>query len=189
MNFLSRPIVPIFRLSMCVLVLSICNLLIMTSCDPLPPEFPVGEVMGYRPMYASEFDTDGIRVTDSQPVKNPGKIYYYGSYLFLNESGKGVHIINNADPSNPQKMKFLEIPGVGDISIRGNVMYANSFRDLLSINITDLNNITEIGRLSNVFSEVFMLPPEGGYFECIDPNKGRIVGWAFQLLNNPECYY
>ena len=30
----------------------------------------------------------------------PGKIYLFGDYLFVNEIGKGIHIINNMDIFN-----------------------------------------------------------------------------------------
>lgn len=173
-----------------LLCASFIILLVASSCETDPPLFPVGEVMGYKPLYASDFVDTDVRVIEPQPINNPGKIYYYGSYLFLNEGGYGVHLINNVDPSNPRQVGFIKIPGVGDVAIRENMMFANSFRDLVTIDLSDLANIREVGRLEDVFPDApsNLVPPDRGYFECVDTEKGRVLGWGYQLLDNPKCF-
>lgn len=39
-------------------------------------------------------------------ISHPGKMYFKDGYLFVNEYGKGIHVIDNTDPSNPEKIAF-----------------------------------------------------------------------------------
>ena len=70
-------------------------------------------------------------------VKQAGKLYLYGKYIFLNEIDKGVHIIDNGNPSNPVNVAFINIPGNVDIAVKGNTLYADFYADLLAIDITN----------------------------------------------------
>src|SRR5580765_5476223 len=53
-------------------------------------------------------------------LENTGKIYIYGHYIFLNEISKGIHIIDNRDPSHPKNLSFINIPGNEDLAVKGN---------------------------------------------------------------------
>ena len=55
----------------------------------------------------------------AEPVAAPGKMYLYGSYIFLNELNRGVHIINNSNPASPVNEAFIAIPGCADIAVKG----------------------------------------------------------------------
>ena len=71
-------------------------------------------------------------------VESPGKVSLYKNYIFLNETSKGIHIIDNTDPSNPRNISFINIPGNTDLSIKNNILYANeSYGDLVAIDIQD----------------------------------------------------
>jgi len=115
-------------------------------------------------------------------ISHPGKMYFKDGYLFINEYGKGIHVIDNSDPSNPEKVAFYEILGNVDMAISGNVLFADSYVDLLSIDITDINNPVEIDRLENVFPEIV---PEGELwypYAMVDKSKGVIVGWEVKKI-------
>ncbi|HAN78299.1 MAG TPA: hypothetical protein DCQ31_11310, partial [Bacteroidales bacterium] len=60
-----------------------------------------------------------VKLTADTPLQNPGKMYIYGTTLFINELYKGVHVIDNSDPKNPVKKAFIEIPANVDIAVRG----------------------------------------------------------------------
>lgn len=96
----------------------------------------------------SGFKAEGVR----EMVK-PGKIYVYDEYLFVNELYDGIHIFDNSDPSAPQKLGYLRIPGNTDAVIRDNVMYANSGPDLLVLDLSQINNISLMKRVENSFFE------------------------------------
>jgi hypothetical protein len=50
-------------------------------------------------------------------ISHPGKMYFKDNYLFINEYGKGIHVVDNSDPSNPEKVAFFEILGNVDMAI------------------------------------------------------------------------
>ena len=115
-------------------------------------------------------------------ITNPGKIYFKDNYLFVNEVGKGIHVIDNSDPADPKKLYFYEIMGNVDIAIKGNILFADSFIDLVAIDISDVNNPVEINRIENVFPEVM---PEGDKwypYAMVDKSEGVIVDWKVETV-------
>ena len=106
----------------------------------------------FEPIYATSQEVrDGFKIGEPAVLKSPGKIYLYGQYVLINEPGEGVHIINNADNKNPVIEKFIYIPGNFDIAVKNNILYADSYVDLLAIDISDIGNIRLVTRLENVF--------------------------------------
>ena len=81
-------------------------------------------------------------------LKKPGQLYYYNNTLFVVEKGEGIHVIDNVDPSNPVNKAFIKIPGNEDIGIKDGFLYANSYVDLLVI---DLQNYQVVGRAASAF--------------------------------------
>ncbi|MDW8297335.1 MAG: hypothetical protein RMJ97_10695 [Raineya sp.] len=148
------------------------------------------EVEGYKPIYASEEQVNTISYLPPRPLENPGKIYVYGSYLFVGEKGKGVHIFNNANPFNPIAVGFLEIFANNDIAIKNNYLFADNASDLVVLDIANPNEIRLVSRKTNVISDNnFQIPPERGYFECVDNKKGIVIGWEKTILVKPKCRY
>jgi hypothetical protein len=94
----------------------------------------------------------------AQLLRVPGKIYVKGNLLFVNELAEGIHVIDNANPSQPELIGFIVIPGNVDIAIRGNVLYADSQNDLVAIDIADPTNASEITRIEDMFSEESEMP-------------------------------
>ena len=80
---------------------------------------------------------EDIKSGVSRPVENPGKIYTLGKYIFLNEIDKGIHVIDNTNPSQPRNIAFIAIPGNMDIAIKGNTLYADLYTDLVAIDISN----------------------------------------------------
>lgn len=109
------------------------------------------------PIYKTQAELDAISVNTeaSRGLKNPGKIYFYNDYIFINEIREGVHIIDNSDPNSPQNISFISIEGNVDIAIKDGRLYADSYKDLFIINITDVNNPTVVSREPNVFMPIW----------------------------------
>ena len=80
----------------------------------------------YKPVFKplSEVRAE-MKSTSAQEIAATGKIYLYKNFIYLNEPGKGVHIIDNSDPSQPVNFSFLPIPGNIDIAIKDNYLYAD----------------------------------------------------------------
>lgn len=94
-----------------------------------------------------------VGITKAQAAKKTGKIYIYNDYLFINEPNKGIHIYNNTNPSNPVNISFLQIPGNIDLAVHNNILYADSYIDLLAFDISSINNIRLVKRSPEVFKQ------------------------------------
>lgn len=110
----------------------------------------------YDPVFLTDEEIRAeVRMESPREMENPGKIYVYGKYLFINEIREGVHIYDNSDPSSPQNIGFITIPGNVDISIKENILYADNYIDLLAINLSDLQNPEVIYRDENAFDDFY----------------------------------
>jgi len=98
-----------------------------------------------------------VGLTKATPAKKTGKIYIYNDYLFINEPGEGIHIYNNVNPGAPVNIAFVQIPGNIDLAIHNNVLYADSFIDLLAFDISNVSNIKQVKRVNDVFKQVYSL--------------------------------
>ena len=93
----------------------------------------------------------GIKTETGRQLESPAKIYSKGNFLFINELKKGIHIIDNSNPAAPRIVAFVNIPGNGDMAVRGDILYADSYMDLVALNISNPLNIKEVGRVTDVF--------------------------------------
>jgi hypothetical protein len=127
-----------------------------------------------KPVYMSvEEIRSSVALTAPVEVAFPGKIYLYGQYVLVNEPGKGLHIIDNEDPANPNPISFLTIPGNYDMAVRGDVLFANSYMDLVAIDIADPTAPKEVHRLEDIFLNTFHEP-------FFDPEKGVVIDWELK---------
>ncbi|MES2796851.1 MAG: hypothetical protein V4683_12845 [Bacteroidota bacterium] len=93
----------------------------------------------------------GISNGSSVSLEKPGKIYIKDNYLFINEIKKGIHVIDNSNPSSPKFISFINIPGNIDMAVVDNIMYADSYTDIVVIDITNPAKIGELNRVEKVF--------------------------------------
>lgn len=137
------------------------------------------QYLSLEPVYMSFTDfRASVKVNSPQDLVKPGKIYVYNNYLFINELRKGVHVYNNTNPSAPQYVTFISIPGNIDIAIRNNVMYADSYIDLVAIDVTNPASAKETGRIKGVFPYSVPAYDQTGYrVGQVDNTKGVVVGW------------
>lgn len=164
----------------------------ITACELIRVNEPVsiGEVEGVRPIYTTVETLTAIETLPPQPIQNLGKIYYKDSLIYVNERNQGFHIIDNTNPANPIPIQFIRVLGSEDIAIKGNALYVDNLTDLVVLDITDRTNIKEVKRIPNLYPEVQQTHPVGysGYFECVDPSKGIIIGWESTTLVDPTCW-
>lgn len=123
----------------------------------------------YTPVVHTTADVRAAIKSDvAQPISNPGKIYVIGNIIFLAEQEKGIHIIDNSNPSNPVNKWFINIPGNEDMVVSGNILYADCYTDLMAIDISNLNNI----HLKNYVANVY---PERSYVNGYSVDSGKVV--------------
>ena len=93
-----------------------------------------------------------IKTLPAQDLENPGKIYVKDNYLFINEVKKGIHIIDNSNPSSPKAISFIQILGNVDIAVKGNILYADSYTDFVAFDISNPKDVKEVSRTKEVFT-------------------------------------
>jgi hypothetical protein len=84
-------------------------------------------------------------------IVQPGQLYIKGAFIYVNDVSKGIHVIDNSNPSHPVQTAFLNLPGNTSIAVRGNTLYADMANDLLAIDITNPRQVSVTGRMSNFF--------------------------------------
>jgi len=106
----------------------------------------------YTPIYHS-FEEINAEITNASPraLENPGKIYFYQDYIFINEKREGIHIIDNSDPNDPQPVSFIPIGGNVDMAVKNNRMYADHYNDLITLDISDIRQVRLLDREEEVF--------------------------------------
>lgn len=165
-------------------------LILLCGCypgEPYVPDFPIEKIEGYRPVYATPGE-QSILFIDPQPLVNPGKIYSIGNYLLINEKLHGIHVFNNSNPANPVALGFLQMAGNTEMAIRGHVLYADHLTDLVALDVEDWHDIKELSRLRQEHWDQTVPPGQGRYFECIDPDRGVVIGWELTTLHYPKCF-
>lgn len=164
------------------------------SCTPY--ETTPGSIEGYMPVYNQDVST--LKTIKAEPARTTvygGKIYTVGNLLFQVEQDSGIHVINYANPSSPQKLGFIRSFMCKELAVKNGLIYTNNLSDLVVIDINNISNVREVGRTADVFPDHgLQYPPKTAnqfgriYFECPDPNKGVIVAWKKQTINKPKCW-
>jgi hypothetical protein len=132
----------------------------------------------FVPIYMSyEELRNSVKSEAPQTLKNPGKIYLKGNYIFVNEVDKGIHVIDNSNPSSPQNIAFINIPGNIDLAAWGDVLYADSYTDLLALDISNPQNISVLSRNENAVP--YRSYTNGTY---VDPQKGVVIDWEEKMV-------
>jgi len=110
-------------------------------------------------------------IGEVQEVVNPGKIFTSDEILLIGEEKKGIHVIDNRNPENPQNIAFIKIPGNSEFFVQGKTIYAESYYDLVKIDITNLNQPILEGRVENAFS-----------VDLIDDQRRTLIGFDFERV-------
>ncbi len=157
----------------------------LTSCEDV-----VTETVTYKinePVFMStEAFRSSVKVSDeTEEITNYGKICFYEGYLYISEPEKGIHIIDNRHPSNPQNIGFIELLGNADLAIRNNLLYADSYIDLVWFDISNPAAPVLKGRLEDIFPAVLpSIENEYGfdYAMCYPEGNdaGIVVGWKLK---------
>lgn len=179
---MKAKIIPIITLVILVIISNSCE-------DSIYKEYT-----GYEPVYLSYDDLrSAIDIADPVDLVNPGKIYFKDDYIFIIEERKGIHIFDNTNPTTPDAISFIKVPGVMDISIAGFYMYADSYVDLVVLDIEDPLNVSLEARIKDVFP-YFVPPHDNDYPNAyIDEEKGVVDDWILttivEKVNYSPRYY
>lgn len=144
-------------------------LLLMQSCIK---DQTIKRTTIYRPTYMTKQEVwANIKSDAPEELSAPGKIYFKDGYVFLNELNRGVHIIDVRNAAAPQNIAFVNIPGAVDMAVRGNILYADMYTDLVAVDITDPRKV----KLSHVEPGVF---PRRYYSGFMEDTSRIITEWV-----------
>lgn len=141
------------------------------------------EYTGNSPIYLAYGDLrSSVIVEPAKALEKLGKIYFKDNYIFIVEDLKGIHVFDNSTPSSPVNKAFIKVPGVVDISIAGSIMYADSYIDLVVLDLSDINNIHESGRVKGILP--YTVPATGNTLPTsfVDEEKGVVLGWEVKKI-------
>ncbi|MEM9987051.1 MAG: hypothetical protein AAF804_18310 [Bacteroidota bacterium] len=170
-----KKLIPISRLALLALAVLSLGLqgCIKDRCDH------TYSYMQYTPIFMplDEF-LNSVEVQAPQDLIEPGKIFVKGDILFVNEVSRGVHIIDNSDPSQPSPLAFLQVPGNYEIHSACDRLYLDSSTDLLVFDISQVDRPRFLHRVRNALPNMNEFR---GYMA--DPNLGVVVRWEEQVVS------
>lgn len=134
-----------------------------------------------------------VSVEEPKEIEQSGKIYVYGNYIFVNDDMKGILVIDNTYHS-PSKVAYINVPQNTDMAVKGNVLFANSGRDLVTFDISNINDILVKERLEDVFEETYHypeLPAEVPYadFSNFNPATEIVTGYTIETREREVSGY
>ncbi|CAM4194256.1 LVIVD repeat-containing protein [Zobellia nedashkovskayae] len=183
--------------NLCLLL--IAAIVIFSSCNDDKDDVSGEEYLVATPVTTDlkRFKEEAVEVTEPVPINESGKIYAYQDYVFVNDVNRGFHVIDNNNPVNPEAVSFIKLEGNYDISIKNDRLYADSYGDLVIMNISDINNITMVQRIEDAIYQQFWCTvgfdvdwPQADFYDYgdFDASKEAIVGWEVksQRLSEEE---
>ena len=169
------------------------SIIALTGC-----ENKVTEMVTYKinvPVFMpTETFRNSVKVTaEPHAITSIGKMCFFNNYLYISEPEKGIHIINNTDPANPQQTGFIELLGNADLAIRNGMLYADSYIDLVWFDVSNPALPLLKGRLDSIFPNAFPMTQNqyGIDYQTIyaGSNKGIITGWVVKEKTEQITHY
>ena len=143
--------------------------------------FDVGPVSMYEPVFMLRSEMEkGIRMEGPRDIRHPGKIYLKDDLIFINEKYRGIHVIDNTDPAEPENFAFIRIDGCIDMAMKDQVLYADNAVDLVSLALSpQMTGIEVTSRNKDVFPE--LQAPDGRGLttreQMARPDNAILVRW------------
>lgn len=142
--------------------------------------------MTYEKATAIYGDLDSIRslplLIEKQELIKPKNFHIGSNFVLVSEANKGIHIYDNTDMQNPQRLSFIQLPFLRDFYVKDNFLYVVNVYDLVKIDITNVYNPILVSRAENVF------------WKPLENEKGeQLLGFKYETatdkfeINSPEA--
>ena len=160
----------------------------LSSCSEDRDDGPYREYLVAIPLTTNlaQFKEEAVAVTEPVPMIDSGKIYAYKNYIFVNDVNRGFHVIDNSDPTAPQNIAFIKLEGNNDISVKNNILFADSYGDLVVFDISDAHNISLSDRIENAIYDngwgvwaTDLEAPQADFYDYgdYDYQTEAVIGW------------
>lgn len=118
------------------------------------------ETVSYKTQIGYLTTTDSVRAMEvaaqrPRDLETPGRIYIYGDYLLINDVRRGIHVVDNSNPASPIFLNFINIPGNEDLAVYNNILYADSYVDLLAFDLSNPRDIKFKNRVKDIFTKYY----------------------------------
>jgi hypothetical protein len=160
-----------------ILLLTFIAAASLTSCK----KYKNKEVYANCPVYMeyAEF-RNSFSFEKDVAIGGAGNIYVYNDYIFLSEEDKGIHVINNTNPAAPVIEGFMNIVGNTQMAVNGHYLYANSFMDLVVIDISNITEPKQVNRVTDVFDYATPAVNENYPVADVHKEKGVVIAWTIE---------
>jgi hypothetical protein len=141
------------------------------------------------PVYMSYEDLrKAVAPEGPRVIEQPGKIYFKDTYIYINEYMEGVHVVDISDPSNPTAVAYIPVPGNIDMAIKDDILYLDSYIDLVLVDISDPEQPEIVNRLEDMLE--YTTPDFDPDYPVarVDRDKGVVTGWEVKE-HTEEIYY
>ena len=101
-------------------------------------------------------------------ILNPGKIYVAKNLILVGEEENGIHVIDNTNSASPTAVNFISVPGNREFYVNGDYLYAESYYDVVKIDISNPSNAVLAARAENVFAD-----------NILNENGEALLGFTF----------
>ncbi len=136
----------------------------------------------YKPVLMSRSDLlNSVALRPQRTIDTVFKVDFMGDIMLVGEIYKGIHLLDNLDPSNVRPLGFISIPGIIDFVVKDSIIFANNAVDLVSVKVVSPTEIQIVAREQDVFGE--LQPPDGRSMDPVfmrghRPENTEIVAWV-----------
>lgn len=151
----------------------------------------------YDPVYYTKAQLRAPFVQgEVRELLDPGKMYFYNNYLFINERAEGVHVYDVSNLNDPRPVTFLPILGNFDIAIKDGYLYADNVADLVVLDVRDISDVHLVYRVEEYQESWYN--ESLGYFshsrrserqaviDCSEQDFGNTTFWRGDILFDLE---
>ena len=145
----------------------------VVACDKTTHHY-----MCYEPVYTdAETFRAPAQFEGPKTITRDGNIYFKDNFLFIVEPNKGIHFIDNSDPTNPNNTGFLNVMGTSGLAIKGDYLYITALVDLVIVDVSNFNHPIEIEREEEIFPTALPLMDKNYPTNTIDKSVGIVTDW------------
>jgi len=156
------------------------SFLVFTGCKDKQFKKYTANVPVYTDFETFRNELGTVKVEPAKTIEEKGNIYFKDNYLFILDNFEGMHVIDNSNPEAPINKAYYSITGITGMAIQNQYLYVNAYTDLVIIDVSNIEQPIESGRLENVFEYAWPSHDPQYPLAEVDPSKGIITGWEIK---------